>query len=50
MDRNKDTAIEAVLEQLIDHEPGEMASVERLARQLWRFAVMRVQARDKAIR
>lgn len=27
MDRNKDTAIEAVLEQLIDHGPGEMASV-----------------------
>ena len=27
MDRNKDTAIEAVLEHLIDHGPGEMASV-----------------------
>ncbi len=27
MDSNKDTGIEAVLEQLIDHGPGEMASV-----------------------
>lgn len=27
MDRRKDTAIEAVLEQLIEHGPGEIASV-----------------------
>jgi len=27
MDRNKDTAIEAVLEQLIEHGPGEIASL-----------------------
>ena len=27
MDRRKDTALEAVLEQLIEHGPGEMASV-----------------------
>ena len=27
MDRRKDTAVEAVLEQLIEHGPGEIASV-----------------------
>ncbi len=27
MDRRKDTAVEAVLEQLIEHGPGEIASM-----------------------